>query len=674
MFNTSLNISLTAPGDQGDRYFLTLEQEPYETEEIDAEDAANLIDELYGTSICDLASGFVGCGGPEETTVSQEEEEEEEVDLTEEEVAEKLKDLNLISCDSIEDGSYTTTIRVYKSHQEESYRLVIDNGERTSEQPTIVEEEKTLALDVKLSEQEYIEYPVLGIKSLQWEGAVYGRNGRISPPVLSFDNGTIKWEGAATGIIKFIFDTRYDSIEIDAPPLEEDDGAFEDHIILLKAFYHFEVTVLEAQPPPIDESLTPDQLLRICEWGGGEGGTTGEGEGNCYGLERDLKLCWCSGNIKDSDETRNSRSCPEGYPDGSQVGAPRLSIEYVDCGEEDDVHDPEFFKSKCCFPAAELGKDLPQCRTETRIYKGNAAMSPNDIAHYRNMYGSKVKFIPRGARQGYCGEHSKHQQVTQRDCCEGVETIVWDDEESVQVLADYTSGEVFVIGGKAPYSWEVRGDGFYTNSTYTKRDVITNDRSMRVYTENACGTCTIYVTDGCSSTTGIVVAADGVWEEQPEGVYPPGIIAPDTEWPIGTLYRCGLGTTGTRFYGTQMPWRVLQGFCSSGGNDYGRGPTQAEAIADLPPLSVTRQEAVDAATQGSGGIYYPPQHPPYLSLTGVMNLWNQDSPPNWIFNVCGSDYKCDNYAFETITGDWSAQQRVLLVYPNDLLQVWKWVC
>ncbi|MCG8688648.1 MAG: hypothetical protein MI892_27505, partial [Desulfobacterales bacterium] len=62
-----------------------------------------------------------------------------------------------------------------------------------------------------------------------------------------------------------------------------------------------------------------------------------------------------------------------------------------------------------------------------------------------------------------------------------------------------------------PYSWKVRGQGFYTNKACTERDAITSIPVLKIYTKNSCGVCAVYVTDGCSSDTGEVLSTVGGW-------------------------------------------------------------------------------------------------------------------------------------------------------------------
>lgn len=126
-------------------------------------------------------------------------------------------------------------------------------------------------------------------------------------------------------------------------------------------------------------------------------------------------------------------------------------------------------------------------------------------------YGNNCRFIPVGPDDGICGTQVTEQDINARNCCDGVEALAWDGENSIGVIADFSSGEVFVTGGKSPYQWKVRGSGFFVDAAGTRREEVTTTGALRIWTQNSCGKCVVYVTDGCSSTSGFVLSAVGQW-------------------------------------------------------------------------------------------------------------------------------------------------------------------
>lgn len=119
--------------------------------------------------------------------------------------------------------------------------------------------------------------------------------------------------------------------------------------------------------------------------------------------------------------------------------------------------------------------------------------------------------IELGPRTKPCGEKRITYDLSGKNCCDEVEQLVWDDDASVEVLAPGTSGIVSVAGGKAPYTWSVRGTGFSFNGG-SVRDIVTSTPWVRVFAAQAsCGWAAITVDDGCTSASGGVRSTNGVW-------------------------------------------------------------------------------------------------------------------------------------------------------------------
>lgn len=116
---------------------------------------------------------------------------------------------------------------------------------------------------------------------------------------------------------------------------------------------------------------------------------------------------------------------------------------------------------------------------------------------------------------GPCGKKYT-EWSTNESCCDGVSPIVWDDENSVEVMSPDSYGGVVVTGGKSPYTWSIRGKGFAFSDDGTIRDAVTEGSTITVFAlSDACGSANIYVTDGCSSAGGAIRSTDGQWVAQP---------------------------------------------------------------------------------------------------------------------------------------------------------------
>lgn len=247
---------------------------------------------------------------------------------------------------------------------------------------------------------------------------------------------------------------------------------------------------------------------------------------DCYQRSNDINLCLCS---KDSttDRERKVVACPEGVRTGSELEDEKETTNYVDCGEREEPYLPEVYEEKCCYPpAADLQalyypKDerLPWCKTRTTAFVGGKEMDQETKDELKAQY-ENITFIGVAPPSTGCGEWTLEQVIKQHNCCDEVSPIVWDEENSVEVISDNSSGFVFVNGGRYPYTWTVRGSGFWLDAAHTKREITVDSSAVQIYTKDSCGGCTITVTDGCSTVSGIVRSSSGSWQVVSTGCKP----------------------------------------------------------------------------------------------------------------------------------------------------------
>lgn len=508
MTNINTNISLVDPAELTDEYFLIIEQVEPDGTLVEEEDAAKLVDDIYKTSICDESYEIPICGGSITANARPD-------DPTEEEVQEAVEELQIPDCEDA-DGSFETQVKIYRSHQEEDYNLVIEGGEETLR--VIVQESKTINLNVKLQNSVEIGYPYVGNVQAVWLGEVYNSLGNINPPSITVSGNVLSWTGNVTGTITISFNTIYDLIDIYAyPPDEDEDGNYVD----LLAFYHYEVyteTIEEIVP---DDNLTAAELEQLCEdWGGGQTIVPTEG-GDCYKVVSHVKRCDCSGTIEESYDEFIPTECPV-EQNGGQVGERREETIYVDCNESDNVNDPEYYEEKCCYPP---GFQLPECKTKISIAPSDGELSENDIDHYTALYGDAVRFIPVTPQEGYCGVHRIIQDVNALNCCDGVLPILPHPDNPTEITS---GGTVWleVLDGRDPFTWTCSGSYTFSNGTNTLTDV---GPKQYINADNpACPNCVVNIDDGCSNITITLTNPDAeplIIEELDYIVAPGGAVA-----------------------------------------------------------------------------------------------------------------------------------------------------
>lgn len=97
------------------------------------------------------------------------------------------------------------------------------------------------------------------------------------------------------------------------------------------------------------------------------------------------------------------------------------------------------------------------------------------------------------------------------NCCDFVEPMDWDWENSAEVVAPGSRAIVGIIGGAPPFYVSVRGEGF-TLDGWRIRDGWVDTRMFWVYASwISCGWGPIEVSDGCSIARGGIRSTVGKW-------------------------------------------------------------------------------------------------------------------------------------------------------------------
>jgi len=197
--------------------------------------------------------------------------------------------------------------------------------------------------------------------------------------------------------------------------------------------------------------------------------------------------------------------------------------------------------------------------------------------HGRDDQGRYVE-IRRLPRSQPCGEKVTRYDVTPNSCCDGVTPIAVDTEESAEVIADNSSGMIFITGGVAPFHVSVRGNGFHLNPDNYIRDGYVDGNIFRVYTLDACGPCIVTITDGCSTADYTLRSVNGSWQEV-QGADP---------CEYAEMSSCGNATPGAGNECISGKWRAIEYWYSAAfGCTYewlGRPCTEAEIAATVADI------------------------------------------------------------------------------------------
>jgi len=440
-----------------DGYWLIIEQ--VKDEPLTAGEVAEIIDELFDLTPC-----------KDPIVTGKEPKEEPPADMGE--VLEKT-DADLSACERRLTGTYQVDLRIVRSHPDLPYVLRLSAGKILE---TVVNEKSiVITVDVKDSSSVTLTLPVRSSLSCSWMGSVINKTGAINPPIIRVKGNTLFWDGKCTGTIRAEFHTVEDLVTVEIPGVPNyvgsDLGKTQDAVAL--AFYHYQVYSCDTTPP-VDEDETT--LAEVCGW---EQSKTG---------------------IPDDDPE------PEPPPDPVQEYG---CIDYFPLAPAGSpVTEPWFYREKCCVDGQHDG-----CKVRTSRIEGGKDLDEVTRARLTADWAGPIEFIGLGPiTPAGCGTRYEETIIRPQNCCEDATPIVWDRENSVEVLADNTSGTVAVIGGVTPYYWSVRGNGFSFDGQ-SLRDAITDVPYIRVFTGDACGFAPIEVTDGCSVVNGGVRSTNGVWQQ-----------------------------------------------------------------------------------------------------------------------------------------------------------------
>lgn len=152
-----------------------------------------------------------------------------------------------------------------------------------------------------------------------------------------------------------------------------------------------------------------------------------------------------------------------------------------------------------------------------------ASYAGNEEHYYTYSYGYEVG--PINSISGYTDWYSDppRRQHLKRDvdlvryyewqCEPDFRDFLYDDENSADVIADWSEAWIRVEGGKPPFTVNVEGYGFWVESGYTQKYGTFQNREIKIYASDACGHCYVTVEDSCGSiVTGDLKSTSGNWE------------------------------------------------------------------------------------------------------------------------------------------------------------------
>ncbi len=438
--------------------------------------------------------------------------------------------------------SYEVTLKIFKSHIDEPYKLQISQG--SASHPIKHREMVVHHIQVDDQTQVTLDNPIIDHPIITWEG--------INGGTIHIKGNTLYWDTPQTGSIRAEFYTEWDEVTItvvEEPQLptvgvvlgdfvpsfgtgwytgEEQDTevvSYKNIQCSVLGFYHYQYEELLLDSPERDESTTDIEKESMCSFvdialsstdvdgsSDTDGSSRVDEDGNPYVCRvhvNEYISCECMPASQEHLSYYKETYCPSGISNGATLSGSETIETYKWCGFTDGANDPDFYIQHCCEPWP-FDFEMPHCNQAVSQYFGGADNNFNPAD-----YAEGTIFVRLSTRTGICGEHEVKQLLIDRNCCEDILPMEWDYHNSIETISTNSMGMVFALWGEPPFHWKIRGVGFsFSDRDFSITEAITEDRRIIVYTnEHVCGMADIEVTDYCSIAHGQIRATVGYWRD-----------------------------------------------------------------------------------------------------------------------------------------------------------------
>ncbi len=490
---TSISVRFSEADGITEKFWGRITVEPFKSNFVALSEAAEVLDSIYDVNPCSDDSALLG-GFP---TIA----------IEEEDIPGKLNEaFGLIQYNPCKydtpEYSYEASVFIYRSHNTFPYKLVVNAG-------TVLRTEKI---------ERQINLVVLPEdKKIDTEFFIAG-NIICDYEVESFTGSQVKLKKNVTKNISFSFKTVYDKVTIKVNGTSTESLDAECIVFYKELAYNTTIT----KPK---EDLEAINLLGCSSYPVNGEETEDDDEvynTDCYQWVTYSQYCTCSDMFKTQVVVKESAPCPWLSKDLRpwDIG-PKYVQTRTWCPEDGgwEGQEQEFYLDNCCVTKP-YGLKLPLCEKQTTDWIGGAGIVKGADFYYGNAFhDEQIVLVPVGPEDGICGTIEYIQEVNSKNCCDAefITPIVYDTENSAEVIADNSVGQVYWTGGGGDtedynYTVSVRGTGFFLDRQHTKQEIQTNYRQAAIHTdEECCGNCSVRITDGCSEASGNIRSTEGRW-------------------------------------------------------------------------------------------------------------------------------------------------------------------
>ena len=450
-------------------------------------DMARLVDEAFSTDPCLPQSDESAAGGktsPEDPVTGAIEglpEENEFVEMA-------GRHLNFNAC-LLAKKTWIAEVDVFRSHSSPHYEIRSNSARELSRR--VIRESAAQHLELNNSTSVDLDMPYHSGISAGSTGTLITADGTM--PTITMRGSTINFAPAVSGNLSITYTTQYERVRLEVDNKRDMPGLAGDELppAAVMVFWGGIAAMVELKPPEIGD--TGEDLQQYCTLKVGWSGV-GWPEPRCREIVHHRTLCNCSKKEADSYTAEQLVSCPGDMETGVLTYSRSVIDGYVHCtGDEDDVHDPEFYEQKCCTPPP---WPLPRCRKTYGLWRGGVGIK-HGPQHWFDAYGPGTVLTPITPHDGICGELVTEWEVHAKNCCDDVEPL----KESPRNTHEISPGGslwIEVEDGKpgVPLKWRASG-GLYFSRTGTPYIAAGTRRELVIAEQDLCANAVITVDDTC---------------------------------------------------------------------------------------------------------------------------------------------------------------------------------
>lgn len=492
-----LGVSYSTTSKTEDSLWLAIEQAKEKSDTVTTEDVAEVIDTIFGLEPCKET----------DTSETQTVNDSGDVETDLLPVDESISSTTSYNICEINENGCIVQLLIFRSDNSLPYEVELEAGSYGI--PKIVSEtvKETITIDksttAKLSKPVKKNFTIVPTTPIRYRRKLIPKE--EFPDIIEFEvkNDTITFGKETSGVFDVTYFTEYEVVPITLPL---DEKLVPQDVLAVVTY----MGLMEQNTMTFPE-LDPGITTSNCDDRNGSTTDKPDKPGICYNEVMVTELCECTEDIHGSYTVKERCACPKGSSSGVVKFSSRK--EYVDCGERSVfrghiLDDPETYKLYCCVDPT---RTLPKCQKKYATYLGGKPIERGEAAWIRDL-GPDTVFVPLLPESGICGKWTIETDVTPKACCVDRLPLSWDEDHTIDTIGPNSYGMISVEGNAPLYYFRSLSNHLFFDEARTKKTLVTPNKSVLVFSSNACGSLKITVTDYCTDLAKTIRSTEGDWE------------------------------------------------------------------------------------------------------------------------------------------------------------------